>query len=122
MQKVVNQIIKILKYDYKFFAEYIGEMMSIFYETAYALLNADVANVLGDKLSLDTIGERVQAALSRYNMYREALGELSNTSIPRRMFREPWFKKAGVELAYGFFESGEAGCSLDHFAPREAGQ
>ncbi|CDJ38129.1 hypothetical protein, conserved [Eimeria tenella] len=105
VQSLVNQTVKILKYDFKFFQSYIGEMMSIFYDTAYLLLNADVANVLNEKLPLDSVGEQVQAAIGRFQMHREAALEASKTSLPRKMFREPWLVKSARDLAHGFFES-----------------
>ena len=63
LQTFISQMVKILKYDYTFFAAYVGEMTSIFYETAQTLLNADVANILNNKLPPETLGERMQAAI-----------------------------------------------------------
>ena len=116
VERVVNQVVKILKYDYKFFQHYVGEMMSIFYETAHAQLSADVANVLDEKMSLDTVDQRIQAAMAKFHVYREAASEITKSSIPRKMFREPWLVKAGTALAHGFFESGEASGSLEEAA------
>lgn len=108
VQKIVTQMVKVLKYDFKFFSEYVGEMISIFYETAYSMLNADVANVIEDKLFPHTMGAQINAAMARHRMHREAVGEIATTSMPRKFFREPWFRKAGVDLANGFFEAGKA--------------
>lgn len=99
-------MVKVLKYDYRYFAHYVGEMISVFYETAQSLLNADVGNVLNEKLSPDALGERLQAALLKHQMHREAAVEVSKGSIPRKFFRLPWFTTAGTFLANGFFESG----------------
>lgn len=115
VQVVVNQMVKILKYDYKFFARYVGEMMAIFYETSYVLLNADVANVVDEKLGFDTMADQINAALAKFAKHREAASELAKSSLPRKMFREPWFRKAGMQLAHGFFESGELPRCCDTF-------
>ncbi|OEH77292.1 rhoptry neck protein [Cyclospora cayetanensis] len=106
VERFVIQTIKVLKYDYKFFQRYIGEMMSIFYEMAYGLLNADVANVLSDKMSLDTMRERIHTALAKFQVYREVSSEIQSSSLPRTLFREPWFTRSARDLAHGFFESG----------------
>ena len=108
VHSVVIQAVKILKYDYKFFQSYVGEMMSIFYDSAFVLLNADVANVLSEKLPLESMGDRIQAAMASFQRYREAAAESSKTALPRKMFREPWFIKSGRALAHGFFESSTA--------------
>ncbi|XP_026192334.1 uncharacterized protein LOC34622828 [Cyclospora cayetanensis] len=104
VERFVIQTIKVLKYDYKFFQRYIGEMMSIFYEMAYGLLNADVANVLSDKMSLDTMRERIHTALAKFQVYREVSSEIQSSSLPRTLFREPWFTRSARDLAHGFFE------------------
>lgn len=106
IQTVVGQMVKILEYDYKFFKSYVGEVMSIFYETAYVLLNADITNVLSEKLPLESAGDQIQAAMANFQRYREAAAEAGKTSLPRKMFREPWFVESGTSLAHGFFQSG----------------
>ncbi|CDJ48117.1 hypothetical protein, conserved [Eimeria brunetti] len=75
VESVAKQVVKVLKYDYKFFQSYVGEMMSVFYDTAYVLLNADVANVLNEKLPLESAGDQIQTAMAAFQRYREAAAE-----------------------------------------------
>ncbi|KAL8451645.1 hypothetical protein Emed_001807 [Eimeria media] len=120
VKQLVLQMVKILKYDYKFFSYYIGEMLAIFYEAAHALLNADVANVLNEKVAADTLGEQIGSAVLRSHKYQEVSMELGKSSIPRKMFREPWLKAAARNLADGFFH-GAAGFALFHAMESQAG-
>ncbi|KAL8446784.1 hypothetical protein Emag_004545 [Eimeria magna] len=113
-------MVKILKHDYKFFAYYIGEMLAIFYEAAHALLNADVANALNEKVAANTLGDQIGAALLRSHRYQEASAQLGKSSIPRRMFRDPWFKAAARDMAHGFFHSA-AGFALFYATERQGG-
>ncbi|KAL8275228.1 hypothetical protein Esti_000812 [Eimeria stiedai] len=119
VRQLVLQMVKILKYDYKFFAHYIGEMLSIFYEAAHALLNADVANVIDEKLAADTLGAQIGEAVLQAHKYQEVSMELGKSAIPRRMFRDPWLKIAARNLAYGFFHSA-AGFALFHATESQA--
>ncbi|KAL8428125.1 hypothetical protein Efla_005828 [Eimeria flavescens] len=105
VQKLVGQIIKVLKYDYKYFKRYVGEMLAIFYETAYVVLNADVANVLKEKLSADTLGDQISTAMARQQLYHEASADLHKSILARKFFREPWFRQSGEKLAHGFFHT-----------------
>ncbi|KAL8429312.1 hypothetical protein ACSSS7_006677 [Eimeria intestinalis] len=120
VKQLVAQMVKILKYDYRFFAHYIGDMLSIFYEAAHALLNADVANVINEKVGADTLGEQIGKALMRSHKYHEVSMELGKSSIPRRMFREPWLRGAARRMAHGFFHSA-AGFALYYATESQAG-
>lgn len=106
VQTWIEQMIKVLQYDFRYFQNYIGDMLSIFYETAYALLEADIANVVSETMPADTMKNNLQAAMHRYVQSKRATSAIEAASIPRAFFRRPWFVKASKDLASGFFQAG----------------
>lgn len=106
-QRLIAQMVRVLRFSYRYFKTYIADILSIFYETAKAMLEADVANVVESGVPQSSPGEAIAVAQSNAAVRRAtAQSNLDDSSLPRKIFRRPRFAKESEKLAYGFFESG----------------
>ncbi|CDJ47884.1 hypothetical protein EBH_0018220 [Eimeria brunetti] len=119
-KRVIVQMVGVLQYYFKYFKPYISDILSIFYESAIAMLETKVNDAAVAEGSNSPADEMV-AAEARHAARRSAAQSATEESqLPRKLFRAPKFADEATKLANGFFTATGA-FSLFEIANEDSG-
>ncbi|PFH33726.1 rhoptry neck protein RON3 [Besnoitia besnoiti] len=107
-ENFVAHMVKTLKMDFKYFEGYLSNIMSMFYEYTFSILESDIVSAINANQGRVSYQVELEAVLRRR---QQATPPPRDADMPRAMFRKPWMKVAVRELAHGFFHAA-AGLSL----------
>lgn len=108
VQNVIQQMVRILQFYFKYFKLYISEILSIFYETALAMLETKINDSIGAAEGINSPAEDMAAAEARFAARKSASqSALEDGQLPRKLFRATRFAEESQRLASGFFEAGK---------------
>ncbi|KAL8441612.1 hypothetical protein Emag_007013 [Eimeria magna] len=110
VQRLVQQMVRLLQYYFKYFKGYISDLLAIFYETALAMLDTKINESISAAEGVNSPVEEMAAAEARSSARRHAAqSAIEDRHLPRKLFRATKFADESQKLATGFFEAeGEA--------------
>ncbi|OEH77475.1 hypothetical protein cyc_02950 [Cyclospora cayetanensis] len=116
VKRVIGHMVRVLQYYFKYFKSYIADILSIFYETALAMLETKINDSLGTPEGVTTQAEEMAAAEARHAARKSAAqSAIEDSQLPRKIFRAMKFAKESQNLAHGFYKAAGA-FSLLHLA------
>ncbi|CDJ29800.1 LOW QUALITY PROTEIN: uncharacterized protein EMH_0052810 [Eimeria mitis] len=120
-KRLIIQMVRVLKYYFKYFKSYIADILSIFYESAIVMLETKINDSVGAAEGSNSPADEMVAAEARHAARRSAAQSATDeTQLPRKLFRVPKFAEEATRLANGFFEATGA-FSLFEIANEETG-
>ncbi|KAL8426366.1 hypothetical protein Efla_002984 [Eimeria flavescens] len=109
VQRAIQQMVRLLRYYFKYFKSYISELLAVFYETALAMLDRKINENLSAAEGVNSPAEEMAAAEARATARRSAAqSAIEDRQIPRKLFRATKFAEESQELSTGFFEAAGA--------------
>ncbi|KAL8454435.1 hypothetical protein Emed_000156 [Eimeria media] len=110
VQRLVQQMVRLLQYYFKYFKSYISDLLAIFYETALAMLDTKINESISSAEGVNSPAEEMAAAEARSSARRNAAqSAIEDRHLPRKLYRATKFGDESQKLATGFFEAeGEA--------------
>ncbi|KAL8269663.1 hypothetical protein Esti_006418 [Eimeria stiedai] len=120
VQRLVQQMVRLLQYYFKYFKGYISEQLAIFYETALAMLDTKINESISAAEGVNSPAEEMAAAEARSSARRSAAqSAIEDRHLPRKLYRATKFADESQQLATGFFQAA-GGFSLFQVAEGEA--
>ncbi|CDJ36618.1 uncharacterized protein EMH_0092040 [Eimeria mitis] len=105
-KRLIIQMVRVLKYYFKYFKSYIADILSIFYESAIVMLETKINDSVGAAEGSNSPADEMVAAEARHAARRSAAQSATDeTQLPRKLFRVPKFAEEATRLANGFFEA-----------------
>ncbi|KAL8435471.1 hypothetical protein ACSSS7_002478 [Eimeria intestinalis] len=120
VQRLIQQMVRLLQYYFKYFKGYISDLLAIFYETALAMLDTKINESITAAEGVNSPAEEMAAAEVRSAARRSAAqSAIEERHLPRKLYRATKFADESQKLATGFFEAA-GGFSLLQIAEGEA--
>ncbi|CDJ57471.1 hypothetical protein, conserved [Eimeria maxima] len=108
-KRVIVQMVRVLQYYFKYFKSYIADILSIFYESAIAMLEAKINDSLGAAEGSNSPADEMVASEARHAARKSAAQSATDEStLPRKLFRAPKFAEEATNLANGLYEAAGA--------------
>ncbi|CDI87730.1 hypothetical protein, conserved [Eimeria praecox] len=122
IKRVIIQMVTVLQYYFKYFRSYISDILSIFYESAVAMLETKVTESVGAAEGSNSPADEMVASEARHAARRSAAQSATEESqLPRKLFRAPKFAEEATKLAKGFF-AGTGALALFQIANDESAE
>ena len=111
-KRVIFQMIRVLKYFFKYFKSYIADILSIFYESALAMLETKLNETVGAAEGSNSPADEMVASEARQAARRNAAQAATEESqLPRKLFRAPKFAEEATRLANGLYAASASHCA-----------
>lgn len=110
-KRIISQMVRVLQYYFKYFKSYIADILSIFYESAIAMLETKL-NETGAIEGSNSPADEMLASEARQAARRNAAQSATDESqLPRKLFRVPKFAQEATRLANGLYSAGASHCA-----------